>query len=272
MFDKLLEDDLYDILKNPNNPVILGKKLDFAAYGIDVKFEDDLLRMFAKKAHLENTGARGLVSAVEKVMLPFEKALPSVHLKKFPATKSIAENAEEVLEKVSHGDITPDWEDPFNDLAVAEKKHIVQYLDEHRRLYEKQFRIVPSPARLNAVATRYSRRVSNIESAIAAIESFYNDIKEVELKFFKKNEINIVLEEEAIDHLIDALVDEQMSMDDIYQRMADTLAHGLRLILEKTGKNRFFISKEAFIKPEAYLDKLIRKELKHFQVDKGTNR
>ena len=43
VFEQLTEDDLYEILKNPNNPIILGKKLDFAAYGIDIKFEDKAL-------------------------------------------------------------------------------------------------------------------------------------------------------------------------------------------------------------------------------------
>ena len=37
VFEKLTEDDLFEILKNPSNPIILGKKLDFAAYGIDVE-------------------------------------------------------------------------------------------------------------------------------------------------------------------------------------------------------------------------------------------
>jgi endopeptidase Clp ATP-binding regulatory subunit ClpX len=44
VLDRLTEADLYEILRNPNNPIILGKKLDFAAYGITVKFEDALLR------------------------------------------------------------------------------------------------------------------------------------------------------------------------------------------------------------------------------------
>ena len=39
IFEQLTEEDLYTILENPNNPIILGKKLDFAAYGITVKFE-----------------------------------------------------------------------------------------------------------------------------------------------------------------------------------------------------------------------------------------
>ena len=34
VFERLSEDDLYEILCNPNNSIILGKKLDFAAYDI----------------------------------------------------------------------------------------------------------------------------------------------------------------------------------------------------------------------------------------------
>ena len=72
VFEHLTEKDLYDILKNPNNPIILGKKLDYAAYDIEIKFEDQVLHMLAQQAYSENTGARGLVSAVEKALLEFE--------------------------------------------------------------------------------------------------------------------------------------------------------------------------------------------------------
>ena len=41
IFERLTELDLRDILENPNNPIMLGKKLDFAAYGIDIKFQAD---------------------------------------------------------------------------------------------------------------------------------------------------------------------------------------------------------------------------------------
>ena len=44
VLEELEADDLYDILINPNNPVIISKKRDFAAYGIDLRFELDALR------------------------------------------------------------------------------------------------------------------------------------------------------------------------------------------------------------------------------------
>ena len=101
IFEHLTEEDLYQILKNPNNPIILGKKLDFAAYGIDIKFEDHLLRTLAQHAFDENTGARGLVSAVEKALLDFERKLPSTGIKKFPATSSFVEEPQTSIKALS---------------------------------------------------------------------------------------------------------------------------------------------------------------------------
>ncbi|MGD8704127.1 MAG: AAA family ATPase, partial [Syntrophobacterales bacterium] len=58
IFEELTVDDLYAILKNPKNPVINAKKADFRAYGIDIRFEDEALRLLAQQAHEERTGAR----------------------------------------------------------------------------------------------------------------------------------------------------------------------------------------------------------------------
>lgn len=74
-------DGLYEILKNEYSNVILGKKLDFRAYGIELTFTDAALYRLAEQAHREKTGARGLLSVVEKVLIPFEKALPSTNVR-----------------------------------------------------------------------------------------------------------------------------------------------------------------------------------------------
>ena len=43
--------------------------------------------------------------------------------------------------------------------------------------------------------------------------------------------------------------------------MSDDLKLGLKLIQEKTNKNRFFISRQALIDPESFLNTLIKNEL-----------
>lgn len=96
----LSADDLYHILKNPNSSVILAKKRDFKAYGIDIAFDDDALRLIAEKAYQEKTGARGLVGVFEKILIKYEKRLPSTDIKRFRVSRAVVEHPEEELEKL----------------------------------------------------------------------------------------------------------------------------------------------------------------------------
>jgi endopeptidase Clp ATP-binding regulatory subunit ClpX len=90
-------DDLYAILKNPKSSVITSKKRDFRAYGIELGFEDEALRKMARLAHEEKTGARGLVSVCERVLLKFEKRLPSTGIRRLVVTEAVVEDPEAEL-------------------------------------------------------------------------------------------------------------------------------------------------------------------------------
>jgi len=92
VLNDLSVDDLYQIIRNDNSTIVQGKKRDFLAYGIEIDFEDNALRTIAEKAYDEKTGARGLVSIFEKVLIKFEKKLPSTEIKKFIVTEEMAEN------------------------------------------------------------------------------------------------------------------------------------------------------------------------------------
>jgi ATP-dependent Clp protease ATP-binding subunit ClpX len=50
IYERLEIEDLYAIMKNPNNPIILGKKKDFKSYGIDIQFEDEALHLLARES------------------------------------------------------------------------------------------------------------------------------------------------------------------------------------------------------------------------------
>ncbi|MCL1911034.1 MAG: AAA family ATPase [Leptospirales bacterium] len=97
VLNHLDEDGLYRILKNDNSNVVMGKKLDFKAYGIDIKFEDDALKIIAGRAYTEHTGARGLLTVFEKLLIAFEKKLPSTEIKELVVDKNFIDNPQEVL-------------------------------------------------------------------------------------------------------------------------------------------------------------------------------
>jgi ATP-dependent Clp protease ATP-binding subunit ClpX len=261
VFEYLTENDLYKILKNPNNPIILGKKLDFAAYGIEIKFEDTVLQMLAQLAAAENTGARGLVSAVEKTFIEFEKKLPSTQIKKFPATKDLIKDPEQSILALSAASKDGKTADVFEELAQQERRWIIQYLEFNKKHLSAKYNLTMTLPRMNIVAQFYAKNVMDIENVVRHIKSNYDEIKKIELYFFKNHDINIVLEEDAIDFIMEQLIEAPIHLDDIFKKVNMDFEHGLKLAREKTGHSRYFINRQALLDPEAYISRLIQNEL-----------
>ena len=262
VFEPLSADDLFEILKMPNNPIILGKKLDFAAYGIDIKFDDQVLRTLAQRAFTENTGARGLVSAIEKALLEFEKKLPSTALKTFPITPAVVNDPAKWIEKLVAQPQPPEIAERYAALCRHEKQHIQQYIEANRKTLAERHNLTLTPSRIEIVSTFYCTKITDVGSAMAKIKSYYDEIKKIELIFFTNHDINVVLEEDAIDYLIDRVIHTETALDNLYGRFERDFELGLKLVREKTGKSRFFITRQALLEPEHFIDTLIKNELK----------
>jgi ATP-dependent Clp protease ATP-binding subunit ClpX len=269
VFERLAENDLFEILKNPSNPIILGKKLDFAAYGIDIKFEDSSLRILAKNAFQENTGARGLVSAVEKALLVFEKKLPSSPIKKFPVTGTAVEDPDGTLKKMLALSNFDKLDETYEKLFLEEKEYIRTYLNANRKNLAEKYGLTLTASRIDIVASYYANHMMDIEKAIKKIKTFYDDIKKIELYFFKNHDINIVMEDDAVDFIIDKFEKSTHDLGELYEKLSVDFEYGLKLVREKTGKHRFFITKDALINPEAFISNLIRDELSMPDVKPG---
>ncbi len=100
VLNELNVDGLYKILKNSHSTVVFGKKMDFKAYGIDLDFSDEALLELATRAHLEKTGARGLLSVFEKLLIKFEKKLPSTGVKKLYVDIDLIRDPEKALSAI----------------------------------------------------------------------------------------------------------------------------------------------------------------------------
>ncbi|MCK5419129.1 MAG: ATPase, partial [Desulfobacterales bacterium] len=261
VFEYLTENDLYKILKNPNNPIILGKKLDFAAYGIEIKFEDSVLQMLARQAAAENTGARGLVSAVEKTFIEFEKQLPSTQIKKFPATTDLISDPQKSIQGLAASPKDAKTADVFEKLAREERRGIIQYLELNQKHLSAKYNLTMTPSRMKIVARFYAKNVMDIENVVKHIKSNFDEIKKIELYFFKNHDINVVLEENAIDFIMEQLIETPIQLEDIFNKLNMDFEHGLKLAREKTGRSRYFITRQALLDPEAYISQLIQSEL-----------
>ena len=265
VFERLTEADLYEILKNPNNPIILGKKLDFAAYDIAVKFEDRALSILAQNAFNENTGARGLVSAVENALLTFERRLPSSDIQRFPVTQAVMDHPEQFFEQAAAEPEKDRLQADFDRLANEERQFIKKYIQSNRDRLSARSNLTLTDSRINLAATFYSKYILDIDRIFAKIRGFYDEAMKIELVFLKNHDINIVLENDAVDMIIESLAYESITQDDLQKRLGDDFALGFKLIREKTGKDRFFITRQALLDPEKFINSLIKAELKKTQ-------
>lgn len=109
----LTENDLVKILTIPKNSLIRQYKKMFALDDVELIFTDDSIKTISSLALARGTGARGLRSILEEVMLDIMYEIPSRQdIKKFVITKEI------VLEKA--GGIYPDRQ--LEEFAGSEEK------------------------------------------------------------------------------------------------------------------------------------------------------
>ncbi len=267
VFDRLTAEDLMQILQNPNNPIILSKRLDFATYGIDAQFSTDALDLLSRKAYAENTGARGLVSVIEQALIPFETRLPSSDIHHFPITPEVLKSSRETLDEWITGNEKEDRKALYDRIAAENRETVVRYINENRQKISEQYELPLTAQRVEQVADYYCTHAVEIGSAVKKVKADYLRIRNIERNFYNTHDINIVFEDDAIEYLVKKISDQSLNNDMIYHKLTDDFEYGLKLLREKTGKNRFFISEYALKHPAAFLDRLIRKELNQSEAD-----
>ena len=212
----------------------------------------------ARRAYDENTGARGLVSAVESALLPFEKTLPSTTITRFAATRQVIDRPHESLDELLERPGDEAFRQAFNQLAEEECQRIAEYVTANRKTFGEKYGIQLTESRIELVAKAYGSLVTDIEKVLKKIKTYYEETKTIELYFIKNHGINIVLEEEAIDHIIGQCFSDRGKPEDYYRRLTADFEHGLKLVREKTGRTRFFITRDALEKPDSYIAGLLR--------------
>lgn len=75
--DELSEEALVEIITKPKNAIVKQYQLLFEMDGVDLEISDDTIRQIAKKAYERKTGARGLRSIMEEMMLDVMYEIPS---------------------------------------------------------------------------------------------------------------------------------------------------------------------------------------------------
>lgn len=258
VFDKLEVEDLYQILRNPNSPIIQGKKRDFKAYGIDIRFSDAALRKLAEKAHLERTGARGLVSSVERVLMGFEKKLPSTTITTLAVTEELVEDPEGTLERILNNPDDPKFQEDFERCLQEERQIVADMIrkraqDQRRRLGEGL-----SERRIQCLAEYVIRGGADIPKAFEELTKLQRIIRFQERRFYEKFDLKVTFDEGAVDRILEKTFLEDVPAKRFVEELLENCEPGLRLIHDKTGQDEFILTARAIDYPEEYLSELVR--------------
>jgi len=258
VFEHLEVADLYNILRNPKSPIIIGKKRDFKAYGIDLQFEDEALRRIAENAFLERTGARGLVSAVEKVLIKFEHALPSTDIRRLVVTAAMVANPAGELEKILRSPDDPEQASRFEALLAEEEKGLEKAVRQKEGEFLERHGASFSAPRLRLLTRRTILERMDLDTVVEDFAAIRQAALDFARAFSARNEIPFAFSEEAIDAFAERIWKEGGDPGEALKSAYQNYDPGLKLIREKTGVREFLIPREGVENPDGFLNQMIR--------------
>ena len=94
----LKAEDLEQILTTAEDNILEQYVGDFRGYGITADFEASALHRIAEEAAREKTGARGLMTVLERVLRPFKFELPSTSVKELQVSAELIDDPQATLE------------------------------------------------------------------------------------------------------------------------------------------------------------------------------
>jgi endopeptidase Clp ATP-binding regulatory subunit ClpX len=258
VLDELSADDLYEILINPNNPIINSKKRDFRAYGIDIKFEDQALRLLADRAAQQKTGARGLVSVIERVLIQFEKRLPSTNIREFVVTPEVVEHPEEELKRLLEHPDDPEFQARFLRASLRERDLLRESIWRREQEILALYHLPLTESRVNLIIDQYQRLDCDLKSAFEEMGQMYQQIRRFEEKFSQEHELEMHFDDGAVDEILGQAISRETSAYSICQDQAKDLEYALKLVRERTSQESFLLTREAILNLDAYLNQIIR--------------
>jgi endopeptidase Clp ATP-binding regulatory subunit ClpX len=93
-------DDLFNIMKYSEGSLLRQYERAFRAYGIEISFEDEALRLLAEAAANEKTGARGLLTVFEKLFRDYKYYLAGSGLSQLRVTAALVRDPRRVLDRL----------------------------------------------------------------------------------------------------------------------------------------------------------------------------
>src|SRR5205823_880828 len=147
-------DDLFSIMKYSEGSLLRQYERAFRAYGIEISFEDEALRLMAAAGAKEKTGARGLLTVWEKLFRDFKFYLAGSGLSQLRVTAELVREPRLVLDRL--------LAEGHKHEAVALDHQIDIFTESFRKQHDLQI-VFEQPARQRLVERAQAEKMSMID-------------------------------------------------------------------------------------------------------------
>ncbi|WP_411844912.1 AAA family ATPase [Roseibacillus persicicus] len=120
--EKLTAADFVKILNDSEGSILRQYEREFEAYGIDAKFQPDAIEMIAQLAEKEETGARALMTVLEKQLRDFKFDLPGTSVSELIIDRNLLENREAKLKEFAELGKRVDVKKTRSEVEIWEKE------------------------------------------------------------------------------------------------------------------------------------------------------
>ena len=185
--EELTREDLREILLSSEGNVLEQYRSDFSGYNIDFRISDDAISMIAENAVEEKTGARGLVTVLERTFRDFKFELPSTGIKSFEVHEQTVKNPEASIRELIEQN-----RDHVDDSMLED---VDRFIEEFKRNHGFELRI-RKPAKVALVKLARQENRSVLAFCERKFADFQHGLSIIEQRTGKNS---FVIERKAID-------------------------------------------------------------------------
>jgi hypothetical protein len=242
---------------------VVAKKQDFRVYGINLQFTDEALREIAKLAKLERTGARGLVSVMERVLLHYEKKLPSTSIRHLVVDVEMVRSPAGMLERLLRDEVVQaEHHAGFEQLQAAEYERLICFILKRMGNYLEDHQVLTTPKRLQLMAKESQDQDMDPREVCDTFIRLVQAIRHAEAEISEKCGIGVTFSEEAVDQLLTSEPRNVETIQTACARILQIMEYGLRLMGQKKGVVQVVVPMEGVDMPERYINTLVGETFK----------
>ena len=185
--EELTKNDLRDILLSSEGNVLEQYRSDFSGYNIEFKLSDGAVGKIAEKAADEKTGARGLVTVLERIFRDFKFELPSTSIRSFEVDEETVDHPEQAINELIEQN-----RDQVDDSMIED---VDRFVDDFKRNHGFELRI-RKPAKVALVKLAAEENRSVFAFCEKKFADFQHGLSIISQRTGKKS---FVIEKKAID-------------------------------------------------------------------------